>query len=315
MTRSRREAGRLERHVAHRVERVGDDDEDRVRGDGGGAADDAAHDPRVLGQQVVAAHARLARQAGGDHDDVGAGGVGVVVGAHDLQSWPITGGGFRQVERLALRQPLDDVDEDDVRQPGLRDALRGGRADVAGADDGDLGMGHGSGVSFERMVWAAAGGMQGRAAWNRSGADCTRGGVRRVGGRAAGGVARRGVPGRRTGEPARRWAVGPAPIAAGTTPAVADRVPGPRLRAAPGTGVAASLARRPPPGGRRVPGSTLGPVVDPRGARSRRALARPSRSGSCPVRAPCSGASPRRRGLRGGPPGSRAHSATADRVG
>ena len=40
-----------------------------------------AHDARVLGHQVVAAHARLPGEAGGDDDDVGAGRVGVVVGA------------------------------------------------------------------------------------------------------------------------------------------------------------------------------------------------------------------------------------------
>ena len=89
-----------------------------------------------------------------DHDDVGARGVRVVVGAHDLHVVAHDRGGFRHVQRLALGQALDDVDEHHVRQPGLRDALRGGRADVAGADDGDLGMGHGSWVSFERMVWA-----------------------------------------------------------------------------------------------------------------------------------------------------------------
>ncbi len=42
-----------------------------------------------------------------------------------------------QVERLALRQALHDVDEHHIGQASLRDALRSGRADVAGADDGD----------------------------------------------------------------------------------------------------------------------------------------------------------------------------------
>ena len=105
---------------------------------------DRADDARVLGQQVVAAHARLARQAGGDHDDVGAGRVRVVVGAHDPHVVAHDRRRLRHVQRLALGQALDDVDEDDVREPRLSDALRGGRADVAGADDGDLGMGHGT---------------------------------------------------------------------------------------------------------------------------------------------------------------------------
>ena len=82
MTRSRGKPLARQRDVAHRVERVGDDDEDGVGRDGRGAdRDDAAHDAGVLGQQVVAAHARLAGQAGGDDDDVRAGRVGVVVRA------------------------------------------------------------------------------------------------------------------------------------------------------------------------------------------------------------------------------------------
>ncbi len=137
-----REAAGLHGHVAHRVERVGDDDQDRVGRDRRGLADDRADDARVLGQQVVAAHARLAGQAGGDDDDVGAGRVGVVVGARDRAVVAHDRRRLGQVERLALGQPLDDVDQDDVGQASLGDALGGGRADVAGADDGDLGTGH-----------------------------------------------------------------------------------------------------------------------------------------------------------------------------
>ncbi len=59
------------------------------------------------------------------------------------------GGRLGEVESLALRQPLDDVDEDDVGKPGLGDALRGRRADVAGADDGDLVSGHAVGTSMD----------------------------------------------------------------------------------------------------------------------------------------------------------------------
>ena len=43
------------------------------------------------------------------------------------------------VEPLALRNAFDDVDHDDgAGELLLGDALRGRRADVAGADDGDL---------------------------------------------------------------------------------------------------------------------------------------------------------------------------------
>ena len=113
-----------------------------------GLLDDRADDPGVLGQQVVAAHPRLAREAGGDDDDVGAGRVGVVVRAGDPGVVPDDRRRLGEVEALALRQALDDVDEDDVGEARLGDPLGGRGADVAGADDGDLVAGHADWVSF-----------------------------------------------------------------------------------------------------------------------------------------------------------------------
>ena len=72
----------------------------------------------------------------------GAGGVGVVVGAGDPRVVADDRRRLGEVEALALRQPLDDVDEHDVGEAGLGDALRGRGADVAGADDGDLVASH-----------------------------------------------------------------------------------------------------------------------------------------------------------------------------
>ena len=86
--------------------------------------DDGADDARVLGEQVVAAHARLARQAGGDDDDVRAGRVGVVVRAGDRHVVADDRRRLGQVERLALGQALDDVDQHDVGERALGDALR-----------------------------------------------------------------------------------------------------------------------------------------------------------------------------------------------
>ena len=51
-------------------------------------------------------------------------------------------GGLGQVEALALRQALDDVDQDHVSETRLGDPLRRGCADVPGADDRDLVAGH-----------------------------------------------------------------------------------------------------------------------------------------------------------------------------
>ena len=78
-----RKAGRLEGNVAHRVEGVRDDDQDRVRRMLGGLLDHGPDDPRVLGEEVVAAHPGLAREARGHDDDVGTGRICVVVRAGD----------------------------------------------------------------------------------------------------------------------------------------------------------------------------------------------------------------------------------------
>ena len=144
-----REAGLLERGLRHRVERVGDDDDDavgRVRDD---LAHHAAHDAEVGVQQVVAAHAGLAWNAGSDDNDVGVGGVGVVVCADDLAVALFDGHGLEKIERLALRHAFNDVDEDDIGKFLGGDPMSGGGADVAGPDDCDF-LTHG-GESPEKM--------------------------------------------------------------------------------------------------------------------------------------------------------------------
>ena len=47
--------------------------------------------------------------------------------------------GLGQVQRLSLRNPLDDIHQHDVAQLLLDRVLGDGGADIAGADDGDLG--------------------------------------------------------------------------------------------------------------------------------------------------------------------------------
>ena len=99
---------------------------------------DVGHDLEVGVEQVVAAHAGLAGDAGGDDDDVGVGGVGVVVGAGDVAVALLDGHGLEEVEPLALRHAFDDVDEDDVGEFLGRDPVSGGCTDVAGAYDCDF---------------------------------------------------------------------------------------------------------------------------------------------------------------------------------
>jgi len=77
-------------------------------------ARDGLDDRVILHQEVVAGHAGLAGESGRDDDDVGARGVGVVVGAQHPAVEPFHRAGLGEVEPLALGQPFHDVDEDDV---------------------------------------------------------------------------------------------------------------------------------------------------------------------------------------------------------
>ena len=104
---------------------------------------DGLHDLQVDAQQVVAAHARLARHAGGDDADVGAGDVGVVVGALQGHVLAEHGRGFGDVERLTLRGAFGDIEQDHVAQLFASGDVGQGAADHAGADKGDLRASHG----------------------------------------------------------------------------------------------------------------------------------------------------------------------------
>src|SRR5581483_1211229 len=99
---------------------------------------DRRDDRLIRRDEVVAAHARRARPPGGDHDDVRALGLVVAVRPDDRGLVAEHGAGLVHVERLALGEVRDDVDEDDVCVVAPRDLLGARRADVSGADDGDL---------------------------------------------------------------------------------------------------------------------------------------------------------------------------------
>ena len=79
-------------------------------------ADDVLHDLVVGVQQIVAAHAWLARDPSGDNDDVGIGRCGVVVGSEYVRVTLFDWHCLKQVETLALRNTFDDVNQNDVSQ-------------------------------------------------------------------------------------------------------------------------------------------------------------------------------------------------------
>ena len=140
----RRQAREFLQGPDHRVERVGDADDEGVGRIGGDAFAHGLHDLEVDAQKVVAAHARLARHAGGDDADIRAGDIGVgscVPLSAGVE--PFGGAGFGDVERLALGGAFGDVEQDDIAQFLERGEMGKRAADLSRADQRDLGSGHG----------------------------------------------------------------------------------------------------------------------------------------------------------------------------
>src|SRR5262249_20718170 len=117
--------------LRHGVEGIRNHDQDAIGRVLDDLANNIAHDLVVGVEQVVAAHARLAGNAGGDNDDVGVGGIGVVVGADDVRVTLLNRHGLKQVETLALRHAFDDVDQNDIGEFFGGNPVSGGSADVA----------------------------------------------------------------------------------------------------------------------------------------------------------------------------------------
>ena len=130
-----RELRQLADRLRHRVERVRDRDDDAVRRVLDDLLGDLLHDLVVHVQQIVAAHAGLARHARRDDDDVGVGAVGVVAGAHDARVRAVDRARLEHVERDARRLLIGDVDDDDVGQLLVGDTARHRRAHIACAAD------------------------------------------------------------------------------------------------------------------------------------------------------------------------------------
>src|SRR5439155_7908723 len=106
-------------------------------------------------EEVVAAHAGLPRHARGHDADVGAADVGVVVGALEIDVEAFDRPALEQIERLSLRHPFDDVEEDDVAEPLESAEVREGAADHSGTDERDLLPWHGR-ISNRKTVDGAS---------------------------------------------------------------------------------------------------------------------------------------------------------------
>ena len=100
------------------------------------------HDAGVDADQIVAAHARLPGDAGGDDNDVCAADGAIVFRPGHRRIEPFDRRGFGDVQSLALRNPIHDVEKDDVAQL-FQTGEQGERAaDIPGADQRDLVTGH-----------------------------------------------------------------------------------------------------------------------------------------------------------------------------
>ena len=88
----------------------------------------------VVGQQkIVAAHARLAREAGRDNDDVGVRRGLVIIGAGDIDVVAFDRARLQHVEAFALGHAFDNIHQHDIGQFFVRDVHSAVGADIAGA--------------------------------------------------------------------------------------------------------------------------------------------------------------------------------------
>ena len=136
------EARKFAKRPDHRVQRIGDADHESVRRVVADAFADRLHHLEVDAEQIVAAHAGLARHARGDDHDISAGDVGIVVRTGDCSVEAFDRAALAEVERLALRNALGHVEENDVAKALQCREVGERAADVAGADEGDLLAGH-----------------------------------------------------------------------------------------------------------------------------------------------------------------------------
>ena len=103
---------------------------------------DGRHHFQIDAEKIVAAHAGFARDARGDDDHVGAGDVGVGLCPLKFRVETVDGGRLRDVERFALGQAFDDVEEDDIAQFLETDEVGERAADLSATDECNLFASH-----------------------------------------------------------------------------------------------------------------------------------------------------------------------------
>ncbi len=112
------------------------------------AGADLLHDLEVDADEIVTAHAGLARNAGGDDADAGALDIGVSVGALEVAIEAFDRARLGDVERFALGHAFRDVEENNVSEFFQAHKMSQRAADHASADQRDLGPRHVRGISL-----------------------------------------------------------------------------------------------------------------------------------------------------------------------
>ena len=107
---------------------------------------DLFHHLEIDAEQIVAAHARLARHAGGDDADLGVVQRLIGIGAGEIRIEPVDRRRLRDIERLALRHAFGNVEHHHVAQLLEADEMSQRAADLAGADQSNLVARHGKSV-------------------------------------------------------------------------------------------------------------------------------------------------------------------------
>ena len=121
------------------IDRVGDDEDDAVRGVALKVGHEVADDVVVGVQEVIAGLGFAHDGAHGDHDDVAAGDVGDVAGAEVGVAGVVEGGGVEEVEDLAFSLGAGAVDGHDLVYLGHHhQGADDFGADRTHADNGDF---------------------------------------------------------------------------------------------------------------------------------------------------------------------------------
>ena len=133
-----RQAAALLQRPDHGVERIGDADDEGVGRVFLDAGADLLHHLEIDAEEIVAAHAGLARHAGGDDADRGALERLVGIGAGEAGVEAFDRRRLDEIERLALRHAFHDVEQDDVAEFLEPDQMRQRAADLTRADQCNL---------------------------------------------------------------------------------------------------------------------------------------------------------------------------------